>query len=133
MLIEETAINTKVVQAAGRMLAAAGIPIPTHVFTLDEINAHLDKTKLTPEQRISLKENLLAAGLMERAGVVTPLRKPGINVARSIFAQLEIDEPKHGEKVSLGKLNTAMAAKGFDFQRRIETKATLHSAGFLQD
>jgi len=134
MLIEEPVINAKVVKAAAAMLVKAGIPVPTtHMFTLDEINAHLDKTKLSPEDRISLKENLLVAGLMERQGVVVPLRKPGINVARSIFAQLELDEPKPGEKVSLGKLNAAMAAKGFSFERKIQTKATLHAAGFLQE
>jgi hypothetical protein len=133
MLIEEPVINAKVVQAAGRMLAKAGIPIPTHVFTLDEINAELDKTKLSPGERIALKDNLMAAGLMERQGVAVPLRKPGINVARSIFAQLGIDEPKQGQKVSLGKLNAAMAEKGYDIQRKITTKAALHAAGLLQD
>jgi len=134
LLTEEPVINVKVVQAAGRMLAQAGIPIPTHVFTLDEINAELDKTKLSPGERISLKETLLAAGLMERQGVVVPLQKPGMSIARSIFAQLEIDAPtKPNEKVSLGTLNRAIRDKGFSVERSIAIKSTLHAAGLLRD
>ena len=88
---------------------------------------------MSPEERIVLKENLCAAGLMERTDTVAPFKKPGISIARSIFCQLEIDEPKPSEKVSLGKLNAAMATKGYSFERKIQTKATLHAAGILQD
>jgi hypothetical protein len=66
-------------------------------------------------------------------GIVVPLQRPALNVARSIFAQLDIDEPKAGEKVSLSKLNAAMDANGFGIERKIQTKSTLHAAGLLQD
>jgi hypothetical protein len=134
MLTEDLpAANVKIVEKAVTLLRKAGIPVPTtHMFTLDDINAALDKTTLSPSDRIELKTTLTSAGLMERTGTVVPLQRPNVTVARSVFAQLELDEPRPGEKVSLGKLNAAMDAKGFSTERRIHTKATLYAAGLLQ-
>jgi hypothetical protein len=134
MLTEESIVDVKIVKAAAAMLVKAGIPVPTtHQYTLAEINAHLSKTQLSPEERIVLKENLCAAGLMERAGTVVPLQKPGMHIARSIFAQLDLAPPPVGQKVSLGALNRAIREKGISAEKSIHIKSTLHAAGLLQD
>jgi hypothetical protein len=133
MLAEELPIaNVKIVEKALAMLKKCGIPVPkTYAYSLSEINAALDKTTLSPSERIELKTTLMSAQLMERQGIVTPLQKPGVNVARSIFAQLDLDAPAPGQKVGLGTLNKAMVDKGLSVERKIYIKTTLHAAGML--
>jgi hypothetical protein len=66
----------------------------------------------TVSDRLHLKRSLAVTGLPDITGtVVTKPRmvRPDAKVVRSVFAALDIDPPKDGEKISLATLNRAMA------------------------
>jgi hypothetical protein len=135
MLQEEQPVDEKRVMHAVKLLKAAGIKVPTtHAFTLDEINTELDATTLSPADRISLKEHLRAAGLLDATdGLVErpSFSASALRISRSIFQQIGIDEPSPGHKLNLAAVNAAMTKAGFSAERSIPMKETLAAAGFL--
>jgi hypothetical protein len=134
MVIEESQINEKQVVGAGRMLRKFGIPIPTHVHSLESINAELDaRPEISSADRVSIKQNLLMAGLMDAAdgNIETPLTRPNTKMAYLILDQLGLDYPPPGQKLSTGILNSAMTKAGLSPIKRIEIKSNLAAAGFI--
>jgi hypothetical protein len=134
MVIEESQINEKQVLGAGRMLRKFGIPIPTHVHSLDSINAELDaRPEISSADRVSIKQNLLMAGLMDAAdgNIETPLTRPNTKMAYLILDQLGLDYPLPGLKLSRGALNAALSKASLSPTKRVEIKSNLAAAGFI--
>jgi hypothetical protein len=132
MLHEDAGPDHKTQKVALLMLAKLGTPLPARGrFTLGEINAAMEKVKLSIDHRMEIKTALDRAGFLENNAVQSETPTPSVQMQRSIFAQIGIDAPAHGEKVSLAKLNDAMAARGFSTERKIFVKGTLASAGLL--
>jgi hypothetical protein len=134
LVVEEQVIDTKAIKIAAAMLRQAGIPAPsTHAFTLSEINAELAKTALSPQHKIEIKLALAKAHLLEDAVATVAPQRPNITMARSIFAQLELDPPPAGQKVGLGTLAKAVREKGVAPEKAMQIKASLHALGLLAD
>jgi hypothetical protein len=136
MVADETpAIDEKRILHVGKLLRAAGIPIPTYVWTVAEINAELDKTKLSPGDRIALKNHCLAAGLLQASdGMIEPPRSPpalDTRRALAVLHEIGLDAPEPGRKIGLGMLNAALAKAGTPVGRRFEIKSALALAGLI--
>jgi hypothetical protein len=132
MLAEDTGPDQKSQKVALLMLAKLGTALPPRErFTLHEINAAMDKAKLSIDHRMEVKTALANAGFLENSAIQSETPTPSAHHLRSIFAQVGIDAPAHGAKVSIGKLNQAMAANGFSMERKISVKSTLASAGLI--
>jgi hypothetical protein len=111
------------------MLKKAGLQPRAH--TVHELDAHFSKGTLSVAHRMEIKSALHAAGLLRDDIVAAPARKPDAAAVRGICAQLDVDPPPPGHKLSLAAVNRAIREKGFDVSRSTDTKARLHAAGVL--
>jgi hypothetical protein len=132
MLAEDTEPSQKTQKIALLMLAKLGTPLPPRGrFTLGEIDAAMDKANLSIDHRMEIKTAMEHAGFLESSAIPSETPKPSAQHLRSVFSQIGIDPPAHGEKVSLGKLNQAMAANGYSTEQKLSAKSMLAKAGLL--
>jgi hypothetical protein len=134
MLNEDRPVDEVRLKHAVKLLKAAGIPVPaTHMFTLSEINAELDKTTLDSGSRVALKQHCLAAGLLDASdgNMMPPPAPPNTKMAYLILDQLGLDYPLPGHKLSRGALNAALSKAGLSPIKRIEIKSTLAMSGVI--
>jgi hypothetical protein len=116
------------------MLRKFGIPIPTHVHSLNSINAELDaRPEISSADRVSIKNNLVMAGLLDASdgNMMPPPAPPNTKMAYLMLDQLGLDHPLPGQKLSLGSVNAAMTKAGLSPIKRIEIKSNLAAAGYL--
>jgi hypothetical protein len=111
------------------MLKKASLEARPH--TVKELDDHFRRTNLSVGHRMEIKAACHAAGLLRGDAVVAPLPKPDAAAVRGICAQIDLDPPLPGQKLSLASLNKAIKEKGFDVSRAIGIKNALHAAGAL--
>ena len=134
LVVEEKHVDDTAQKIAILTLLKAGFEVPKRGrFTMDEINAELDKGKFSTEHRIEIKTSLERGGFLESSVVrPSPAATPSIKVSRHILAEAGIDPPKQGEKIGPATLHKAMTANGVSIERRIAIKNHLIQAGVLE-
>jgi hypothetical protein len=128
----DSPVNEKQVIGTARLLNKFKIPIQVH--SLASINAELDaRPEISPSDRISIKHNMILAGLLDSSdgNIAPPRPQPNVQLYHSVLAQLGLDVPAPGKKVSIGILNAAMKSADLPIERRIAIKSTLSAGGFL--
>ncbi len=132
MLLEKSPIDKHTIVRASLMLRKAGVPMPDgKAYTVAEFDKLLAGKDISPEHKIEIKAACSAARLLE-AGAIEPktLVQP-IQAAKAICDTLGLEFPKNGLKLSTGIVDDAMAKRGFDERRRLNSKITLQAAGAL--
>jgi hypothetical protein len=133
LVLEKSNVDQRVVVTAGLMLKKAKLPMPSdRPYSLAEFDKLLAATQLAPGQKIEIKSACIQAGLVQdepRRPVPGPLPQT-VHAVGVVCGQLGLDVPA-GKKLTIGAVDDAMKAKGWDIDRRVRSKALLSSAGLL--
>jgi hypothetical protein len=136
MIAQTEKADPKVFAIAMKLIAKAGIELPKDGFryTLEELNAALDKTTLPGQHRIEVKVAVDRAGLLHASAPVSAASGPSpraLEGARMVCEGLGLTMPAPGRKLSVGVVDDALASRGFTIDERFRKKAVLSAAGYL--